>query len=359
MFELISEIIQKKTILTNQDFNNLALRLFAHQYKHNTVYQTICKQRGIIEAARIKHWQAIPLITTDLFKSQSLFCASEKDQIVQTFCSSGTTQTKRSRHYLSGRALNLYKKSLWSTFAEAFGLNNLNLQKFNYLVLSPSFQERPESSLIYMFETIRQKFKAPEHCFLIEKEEIQLTRFQNQVKNSPKPVLLLGTAFAFVHLLDILPTDFVLPTGSLIMETGGFKGKSREIPKSTFYKLLSDRFKIPLSSIVGQYGMSELGTQYYDLNFRQNSPQARIKTNQAWTRIRILNPQNLNLEVSPGETGLIAHYDLTNLDSIAFVLSGDLGIRLSVEDSRFIVLGRASSLSAKGCSLTDDLLLKY
>ena len=135
------------------------------------------------------------------------------------------------------------------------------------------------------------------------------------------------------------------------METGGFKGKSREISKPELYKALSEKFNLPNYALVGQYGMSELNTQYYDSSFilKNEHEKNRYKKAPPWAKNLILNINNLKQEVQIGETGLIAHYDLANLDSLAFVLTGDLAIKK--EDNYFELIGRASNLALKGCSL--------
>ncbi len=347
--ELYAEIlacIQSETGLNNEQFNNLALKVFEYQYKNNSVYNKICQNRP-----KPKTWQEIPCLTTDLFKTQKLFCQTDQ-HIAKVFYSSGTTKNQQSKHYLSELELNLYENSLWATFCGAFKLKQ---QNFKYLVLSPEPKQAPNSSLVYMFETVRQKLKAKQNCYFIKDNHLQVEELISEIQNSNLPILLAGTAFAFVHFIDELKSSLPLPLGSAIMETGGFKGKSREIPKEQFYALLAEKFNLPLQNIVGQYGMSELGTQYYDFSYALNSPFYRFKKPLPWSRVRIVKPDDLQEEMPEGEIGLIRHYDLTNLDSLAFVLSGDLGVKKA--DNCFEIIGRAKNLSLKGCSLTTDLNL--
>ncbi len=347
----IKELILSENDFNEEAFNNLALQLFEYQLTHNQVYQNICKLQGKTSP---NHWKEIPLITTELYKTQKLFCKSD-EEIKKTFLSSGSTTSERSKHYLSQIELELYETSLWKTFSRALIPHNKELELY---VLTESPEEATNSSLVHMFETVRQKIGVTDDCYFLHSGKLDLNRLKEKLTKSSKPVLLAGTAFSFVHLLDSNFPEITLPPNSRIMETGGFKGRSREVSKSQLYKDLCKRFNLPLHSIVGQYGMSECGTQYYDYSFvnSSNDTKYRWKKAPSWSRVRILNPNNLTQEVSEGESGLIAIYDLANVDSAAFLLTGDLAIRRPEE--HFEVLGRAQSLTSKGCSLTTDLSLK-
>lgn len=346
LYKQILSLIQNEQTINDEQFNALALEVFEYQFANNSVYRQICLAH---QKTKPQNWKEIPCLTTDLFKTQKLFCQNNK-QIAKVFYSSGTSQSQQSKHYLSELELKLYENSLWKTFSAAF---NLSKQKFKYLVLSSSPKESPNSSLIYMFEIIRQKLQVNENCYFIQNNCLQIQNLIKEIHNTNFPVLLVGTAFAFIHFLD--EAQICLPSGSAIMETGGFKGKSREIPKKEFYDLLSEKFCLAKENIVGQYGMSELGSQYYDFSYILQLSEERYKKPLPWARVRIVKPDNLQEEVSEGEIGLICHYDLANLDSLAFVLSGDLGQKK--ENNGFEIIGRAKSLITKGCSLTADLAL--
>jgi hypothetical protein len=346
----LQQIIKNQQFVSNDEFNELALELYKYQYSQNPIYKKICQQRQV----EPQNWTQIPLLTTDLFKKQKLYC-QQANEPAKIFYSSGTTQGSQSQHYLSKAELELYESSLWATFYEAFNLNQI--QNLAYFVLTQSPQEKPNSSLIYMFEHVRQKLAAPQSCYFIKNDSLQTERLMNLLKESIShniPVLLVGTAFSFVHLLDANFSSVKLPLGSAIMETGGFKGRSREVAQKELYENLANYFGLPLWAIVGQYGMSELGTQYYDRCFKaqSNNSQWRYKKTPMWSRVRILNPEDLQQDVPEGKVGLLAFYDLSNLDSAAFVLSGDLGIKRS--NGQFEVLGRAEKLTPKGCSLTTE-----
>ena len=354
MFEKINNLICNHSQLAEREketlFDKLALGLFNYQFEKNLIYRSLCEAQGK-NPNNINNWTQIPLLSTNCFKEYKLFCQPE-NLITKTFVSSGTTQSQKSQHYLSQAELTLYENSLIENFFEAFKLNEKSIIK--YFVLTESPVEKPNSSLIYMFETIRKKLKLNSNIYFIQNDQLQISALNEALNNAclnQIPILLAGTAFSFVNLLDSNISNFKFPANSALMETGGFKGKSREISKPELYKALSEKFNLPNYALVGQYGMSELNTQYYDSSFilKNEHEKNRYKKAPPWAKNLILNINNLKQEVQIGETGLIAHYDLANLDSLAFVLTGDLAIKK--EDNYFELIGRASNLALKGCSL--------
>ncbi len=359
MFEEINNLICNHNRLPEKAqeklFNELALKLFKYQFEKNSIYQNICLSRHKTPA-NTTNWAEIPILSTDCFKEYKLFC--QPDNFVEkTFISSGTTQSQKSHHHLSQAELTLYENSLIQTFFQAFKLNEES--QIQYFILTENPLEKPNSSLIYMFETIRKKLNLNANIYFVQNDQLQISSLKKALEKACTtqiPILLAGTAFSFVNLLDSNIPNFEFPANSALMETGGFKGKSREISKTELYKALAEKFNLPKYSLVGQYGMSELNTQYYDASFAlgAESEMSRYKKAPAWARNRVLNINNLNQEVKIGETGLLAHYDLANLDSLAFVLSGDLAIKR--ESGYFELIGRASNLSLKGCSLNYENL---
>ncbi|MDX1917961.1 MAG: hypothetical protein SFT81_02300 [Candidatus Caenarcaniphilales bacterium] len=329
-------------------FEDLALEVFAYQLSRCKSYSRQVEAQGNLHP---KHWTKIPLISTDLYKYTQVFSADEK--IVKTFRSSGTTQKDRSQHFLSQHELDLYEASLWKTFSAAFDLESG--RKIKYLVLAEGPRLCPESSLNHMFETIRLRLQAEDTCYLIDSQGLRIDRLTQALDQNPgTPALLVGTAFAFVYLLESGLKSLCLPAGSALMETGGFKGLGRELTRKDLYRQLSKFFCLPEEAIVGQYGMSETGTQFYDTSFhsQSSSPHHRWKKTPPWCKTRILDPTDLNREVGVGEVGLIALYDLVNLDSCAFLLTGDLAILRS--EGVFELIGRAPKINLKGCSIRDE-----
>jgi hypothetical protein len=178
-----------------------------------------------------------------------------------------------------------------------------------------------------------------------------------------EPVALLGTSFAFVHLLEAFErgsyadVKLRLPRGSRIMETGGFKGRSREVTRDELYRSLDERLGIPHDHIVNQYGMTELGSQFYDSQLHESlgtaSPGPRRKLGPPWARVRLIDPERGD-EAKPGATGMVVVHDLANTGSIAALQTADLGRRVWDADDGFEILGRAEGAETRGCAVAAD-----
>lgn len=358
LFEKIKNLIDQNLFLSEAEFNDLALELYSHQFQNNSVYRRICVSKGFDEV--LHDWKRIPLVSTELYKTVNLFC-HQLERADKVFVSSGTTQNNKSHHYLSERELQLYELSLWKSFSKAFCLEENLSKNFDYIVLTETPQEKPNSSLIHMFECIRQKIGAAPNCYFVKDSVVQTQELLKKLEENielQKPVLIVGTAFAFAQFLQELlykQSQIKLPEGSVLMETGGFKGKTKELPKADFYEQIEEVLCLPQTSIVGQYGMSELNSQFYDSCFRLQSSSQETRWKQAppWCRVRIIDPADPKEEVKENETGLIAFYDLSNLDSCGFILTGDLGIKRP--GGRFDLVGRAANLLPKGCSLNYEI----
>jgi hypothetical protein len=222
------------------------------------------------------------------------------------------------------------------------------------MFLTPPKAEAPHSSLVRMFETIRQEF-APENSSLLGRVGVDgawgidyeaARNALEAITSTGKPVFLMGTAFLFVHLLDFFgEPGFPLPRGSRVLETGGYKGQSREMPRRELHSLISQRLNIPTGDILREYGMCELSSQAYDVGPDGSAGQTFHFP--PWVRVTIVSPET-NEEVSEGETGLIRIFDLANVFSVAAIQTEDLGIR---RGAGFELIGRASAALPRGCSL--------
>jgi hypothetical protein len=171
-----------------------------------------------------------------------------------------------------------------------------------------------------------------------------------------EPVCLLGTAFGFVHWLDTYPNErYCLAPGSRLMDTGGTKGRVRELPPADLYAAYERVFGIPAEHLVNEYGMTELSSQYYDVTLRTGSglDHPRPKAGPPWLRTLVVDPESL-WPLPDGEAGLLLHFDLANLDSVLAVQTEDLG-RQTTEGLR--LLGRATGAEARGCSLAVEELM--
>jgi hypothetical protein len=245
----------------------------------------------------------------------------------------------------------VYETSLWTWFQANLG------DVGDLLVLTPGPKAAPRSSLVHMFETIREKSVLPESIFTGEIASdgtwqlnfaATLERLEAAAR-SGKPLTLLGTAFSFVHLLDYLRANdlnFELPGGSRAMETGGYKNRSRELPKAELHALITEQLGIRRDMIICEYGMSELSSQAYALDGTTGQGTNYFHF-PPWAGAQIISPETGG-EVADGETGLIRVFDLANVFSVAAIQTEDLGIR---RGDGFELVGRAQMAEPRGCSL--------
>ena len=386
-----------------KDFDALARELFALQFKYNPAYAKICRAR-MVTPERVGHWTQIPAVPTAAFKELELTCLPPDERTV-VFHSSGTTKQTPSRHYHCQESLKIYETSLWSWFEQNI-LSDLRftIHDLRLICLLPPPELAPHSSLVHMFETVRQELGAPESAFVgqidsngawtldfsaaIDALAPSAVRSRSSRGNEAqietgdevraslrrllppqrvtKPVLLLGTAFSFVHLLDFLTEKnlhFNLPTGSRVMETGGYKNRSRSMPKTELHALITERLGVPPENIICEYGMSELSSQAYVPGAPASSRRISAgKTTELagwkpalpgrfrfppWARAQIVSPET-GQEVADGETGLIRVLDLANVFSVMAIQTEDLGIR---RGGGFELIGRARLAEPRGCSL--------
>ena len=348
---------------TDAEFNELALTLFALQFKHNAAYRKICQARNL-QPDSLTHWSAIPAVPTAAFKELKLTSLLPPER-THVFHSSGTTEQRPSRHFHSAESLAVYESSLLTWF-------QFHLPRAKPLaLLTPSSADAPHSSLVYMFETIRRNSQAPEHGFLgrVASDHSWTLDFPATVRaletagHENQPLLILGTAFSFVHLLDYLAEKnlhFRLPKESRALETGGYKNRSRALPKTELHALITERLGIAAEQIICEYGMSELSSQAYDGVARDKwrvtgseeaschpPPVTRHFHFPPWARVQIVSPET-GREVAEGETGLIRVFDLANVFSVLGVQTEDLAVR---RGDGFELRGRAELAEPRGCSL--------
>jgi len=347
-------IANGQSAVGDSQFSKLALELFALQFQHNPAYQALCRAKRATPGV-VEHWTQIPAVPTGAFKELELSCipADERNAV---FHSSGTTDQKPSRHFHNAESLAVYEASLWAWFAAnlRFTIYDLRL-----LSLTPPPSEAPHSSLVHMFEIARQKLGAPNSVYVGEigadgvwtlDFEAALAAFSRCQTPDARPLLLLGTAFSFVHLLDyLLERDLrvELSPGSRVMETGGYKNRSRSMPKPELHALITEQLGVPVENIICEYGMSELSSQAYDREVRSQKSEVRKFQFPPWARVQIISPET-GREVADGEIGLIRVFDLANVFSVAAIQTEDLGIR---RGDGFELIGRAQLAEPRGCSL--------
>ncbi|HEY5296557.1 MAG TPA: hypothetical protein VIK59_01380 [Verrucomicrobiae bacterium] len=360
--ELISH---SQFAIPHSQFNELALELFALQFQNNSAYRKICEVRKLTPSI-VEHWTQIPFVPTAAFKELELTSLAPNERAA-VFHSSGTTEQKPSRHFHCAKSLEVYETSLWNWFEKNCELRIANCE---LLILTPPPKFTPHSSLVHMFEIFRQKFGARESAFIgkVDADGSWILDFAAALAAlNPSPVtrhslLLLGTAFSFVHLLDFLAEKnlkFQLPENSRVMETGGYKNRSRSLPKEELHALIEKFLGVPRKNIICEYGMSELSSQAYSVASDEWRVAGKIGATHhssltthhfsfpPWARVQIISPET-GREVSDGETGLIRVFDLANLFSVAAIQTEDLGIR---RGDGFELIGRVQLAEPRGCSL--------
>ena len=357
-------------------FNALALEIFAYQFARNPIYTRFCTGRGITPAT-VKKWQEIPAVPTTAFKELPIACFPV-EKAVAVYQSSGTTGTKRSRHYLA--TLELYEASLKPNF-QAHLLPEVARLPMLVLALPPRLA--PKSSLTHMLEVVMREWGADGSRFYLDERGLQRHELLDDLRRyqrAGQAVALLGITFAFVHFIDhCLENKLTLhmPPGSRIMDTGGYKGRSREVPKEELYRLYGAVFGVPWHHVVNEYGMTEMSSQFYDTDLANRllsqkvsdsllSPGgrgtngegaplsgSRHKIGPPWTRTLVVDPETM-LPARPGAIGLLRHFDLANLDSAMAIQTDDLGKEIG---NGFEIVGRAKGAEARGCSIAVDELL--
>lgn len=332
-------------------FNDLALKLFIYQYNYNSPFMRYARERGKTPRT-VKSWTEIPAVPISAFKSLDLSCSPIKEAKA-VFMTSGTTfDGVRGKIYHP--LLDVYDASMHRNFRNRF---MGSFDRIRMGILFPSPKLMPNSSLAHYLNLAVQEFGLDKSRHLMDEDGINFPAlFDDLVKaeQSGTPYALLGASFSFVHVIDEMERTgktVVLPPGSRILDTGGFKGQSRELKPDAFYDKLEATFGVPRNRCINMYGMTELSSQFYDDG---NAICPSVKSGPNWLRSRVINPitgQNM----PDGEMGILAHTDLAHFNICTTVLTEDTGI---VVDNGFQLIGRASGIEAQGCSIAVDEFLK-
>jgi len=314
-------------INSSDEFNSMALKIFKHQFDNNSVYRSFCDLL-YKHPSDINTITDIPFLPIQFFKSHNIL--SSKNDIVETFTSSGTTGQTTSKHHVTD--LNIYEQSFRIGFNHFYG----NIEDYVVLALLPSYLERDGSSLIYMVnDLIVQSNHSESGFYLNNLDALKNTLVKLESQN--KKVLLIGVSFA---LLDFVETYQLQLTNTIIMETGGMKGKRKELIREELHYHLKKGFGV--DQIHSEYGMTELLSQGYSHGL------SRFKT-PPWMKILTRDTEDaLNIQ-DFGKTGGINIIDLANINSCAFIASQDLGRVYA--DNTFEILGRFDNSDIRGCNL--------
>lgn len=314
------------SIQTDEEFKSYTLELFNYQYLNNKVYGQFCNLIKVTPS-KVKSVEDIPYLPIEFFKLKEVYCGTPPKFY---FSSSGTTSSINSKHYIDN--LNLYKTSFRTAFTNFYGL----VKDYCVLALLPSYLERKGSSLIYMAEDLIKKSNHADSGFYLDDIEA-LSKTLVKLEAQGTKTLLIGVSFA---LLDVVEQYQFELNNTVIMETGGMKGRRKELIRAELHQQLKTGFGV--DSIHSEYGMTELLSQAY-------SKGNGIFHTPPWMKISIRDPRDPLSLIGTGKTGGINVIDLANKESCAFIATEDLG-RLTTNGS-FEVLGRFDKSAIRGCNL--------
>jgi len=342
--------------LDDAAFDRLAVDLFAYQLHANVPYGRWARLLGWSEERLPRSWREIPAIPSAAFKEADL-ATFPTNRAALRFETSGTTQGRPGVHYVEEPTL--YEASLLAGFRR-FALPDG--ARLRYLNLVPDPAEWPQSSLGYMMRTVAREL-GEDGGFFLHGGKLELDAFVRAARRAQDdgiPVCIAGTAFAYVHLFDALRGAGLrlhLPEGSRAMETGGFKGRSREVGRDELYADFPALLGIPQDRVFAEYGMTELLSQHYDVVLTEPERALhvghRVKSSPPWVRVLVIDPES-GREAPHGTVGALRHVDLANRGSVVAVQTEDLGYALDA--THFVLLGRRPGAVLRGCSLDAEAL---
>ena len=309
-------------------FERKALELFHYQHSNNEIYRDYCNEVNCLPE-EVKSLQDIPFLPISFFKTHQVVCGKQEKEVI--FSSSGTTGMQASKHIV--KDIDVYIQS----FVKGFETFYSSFNDYCILGLLPSYLERTGSSLIYMVDYFIKNSKHPDSGFFLNNTD-QLFETLERLSSTKEKVLLIGVSFA---LLDFAKQyQLSENTNLIVMETGGMKGRRKEMIRSELHNQLKSGFK--QENIHSEYGMTELLSQAYSVgNGKFNSP--------SWMQVLIREQDDPFSYAKNGKTGAINVIDLANIFSCAFIQTDDLGRKYN--DGSFEVLGRFDSSDVRGCNL--------
>ena len=329
------ETIHKQifNIRSDSEFNELAIKIFQYQYIYNRVYNKFVNYH-IEDIRTIDHYKKIPFLPIEFFKTHKVLCEDQKAENV--FLSSGTTGSTPSRHYISN--LSLYNKSFIKCFEFFYGKPD----QFLILALLPSYLEREGSSLVYMTKKLIQLTGQNNSGFYLDNYNDlikMLNKDNTKSRNSRtgQKTILLGVTYALLELAENYEPDI---PNVIIMETGGMKGRRKELIREELHRILCDGFNV--KTIHSEYGMTEILSQAY-------STGNGIFHTPPWMKVLIRDTNDPKAILPENKTGGINIIDLANIYSCSFIATQDLGKKYKNES--FEVLGRFDTSDIRGCNL--------
>ncbi len=315
------------TIASQKQFEKIALKVFRFQHENNLVYREFCDLLKV-DKGSVKSIKQIPFLPIQFFKSHNVL--STTNPVQETFTSSGTTGLLTSRHLVTD--VSIYEESYRKAFASFYG----NIEDYAVLALLPSYLEREGSSLLYMVDDLMELSNNPNSGFYLNNYQ-ELINKLIELDDSGQNILLIGVTYA---LLDLIEMQQFHLKNTIIMETGGMKGRRKEIVREELHQLLCNGFGV--SSIHSEYGMTELLSQAYSLG-------EGVFECPNWMSVLIRDTEDALTYVEAGKTGGINVIDLANINSCSFIATQDLGKKYA--DNSFEVLGRFDHSDIRGCNL--------
>jgi phenylacetate-coenzyme A ligase PaaK-like adenylate-forming protein len=314
-------------INSETQFTKIALAVFKHQFKNNKVYRSFCDLL-FVHPSSISTIEEIPFLPIQFFKSRKVL--SSLDEIQETFTSSGTTGSSTSKHLVTN--INLYKESYLKGFAHFYG----NIEEYTVLALLPNYLERQGSSLVFMVADLIEKSKKSESGFYLENMQ-ELAQKLIELDEKGKKTLLIGVSFALLDLIEMQQFNLKNTT---IMETGGMKGRRKELVREELHTLLKDGFGV--TEIHSEYGMTELLSQGY-------SKGNGVFETPPWMKILTRDTEDALTINFPEKNGGINVIDLANYNSCSFIATQDLGKVHT--NGTFEIIGRFDNSDIRGCNL--------
>ncbi|MFY7901023.1 MAG: acyl transferase [Chitinophagaceae bacterium] len=324
---MLSTILNNIFSVTHQNFPALVETCFHFQYQYNPIYNQWCHLLQSSDVAHKNNIETIPYLPISFFKTKKI--TTTEFNATAIFESSGTTQTINSKHFV--KDIGIYESSFLKAFTQQYG----NINQWCIVGLLPSYLERNNSSLVVMVQKLIELSNHPKSGFYLNNFQALATTL-TELEAAKQPTLLIGVTFALLDFAEQFPMQLQYTN---IMETGGMKGRRRELIRDEVHELLQLKFGV--QSIHSEYGMTELLSQAYSKgNGRFTCP--------PWMKILVRNEED-PLQVSTTGRGILNVIDLANIYSCCFIATEDAGI--VYEDGSFEVLGRVDNSDIRGCSL--------
>lgn len=314
-------------IQSSQEFKTLSLEVFKHQFKNNKVYRSFCDLL-YVHPSDVSNIEKIPFLPIQFFKLRKVL--SSLDEIEEVFSSSGTTGSTTSQHFVTD--ISLYEESYLKGFHHFYR----DIKEYTVLALLPNYLERKGSSLVYMVNDLIQKSKQPESGFYLNNLK-ELSEALIRLEASEKKVLLIGVSFALLDLIDEYQFNL---KNTVVMETGGMKGRRKELIRDELHAILKKGFGV--SEIHSEYGMTELLSQAY-------SKGNGVFECPPWMKVLTRDTEDALTIQALSKTGGINIIDLANYNSCSFIATQDLG--KVHQNGSFEIIGRFDNSDIRGCNL--------